>query len=248
MSLDLKNYDSLTNSEKTFLHFVLDNKELVIRSTATKIANLCGVSKTVAINTCQKLGFDGFNDLRYYLKNSDTKESKSKAFEIKDVEAALFDMVEKTLSLNRPELMEKVADKILNAECIYIISRGTSKAIGSYFSHILLTLNIKCINIPDYNLLDIIARKMNHDEVLIAMSLSGETSILVQTCKTVKAYGNTLISITGFSNNTIASISDYQLFCSSGSLNTASNDTESRLGMMTVIDYLCALIKAKMNK
>ncbi len=245
MGLDLKNYDSLTNSEKTFLHFVLDNTELVIRSTATKIAKLCGVSKTVAINACQKIGFDGFNDLRYYLKNNNVMTEESKTLEIKNIETALFDMVEKTLSLNRLELMEKVADKILNAECVYIISRGTSKAIGSYFSHILLSLNIKCINIPDYNLLDIIAKKMNHNEVMIAISLSGETSILVQTCKTVKAYGDTLISITGFSDNTIASISDYRLFCNSGSLDTTSHDTESRLGMMAVIDYLCALIKAK---
>ena len=69
MEFYIKNYDILTNTERDLLHYILDNEELVQKLTAAKLADRCGVSKTVVINMCQKLGFDGYNELKYYLKN-----------------------------------------------------------------------------------------------------------------------------------------------------------------------------------
>ena len=155
----------------------------------------------------------------------------------------LVDIVEKTLAINDEVAIDAIAKKICSAECVYVVSRGTSKAIGMYLTHLLLTLNIKCINIPDYNLLDIIAKKMSHNEVMIALSLSGETPIIVQIAKIVKAYGNSLITITAFSNSTLCMYSDYSLYFSSASLDTKNNDVVTRIGMMAVIDYVCSIGK-----
>lgn len=233
------NYDMLTNSERHLLHFILDNEDLVQKYTASKIAEKCGVSKTVVINMCQKLGFDGYNELKYFLKNKNNnilkKETNSKN--------SLLNIVEKTLLINDEKMLDSIAQKICEASCIYVVSRGTSKAVGMYLTHLLLTLNIKCINVPDYNLLDIIAKKMNHEEIMVALSLSGETPIIVQTAKIVKAYGNSLITITAFANSLLCSYSDYSLFFSSSSLDTKNNDTLTRIGMFIVVDQLINSIR-----
>lgn len=233
------NYDMLTNTERHLLHFILDNEDLVQKYTASKIAEKCGVSKTVVINMCQKLGFDGYNELKYFLKNKNKnilkKETNSKN--------SLLNIVEKTLLINDEKMLDSIAQKICEASCIYVVSRGTSKAVGMYLTHLLLTLNIKCINVPDYNLLDIIAKKMNHEEIMVALSLSGETPIIVQTAKIVKAYGNSLITITAFANSSLCSYSDYSLFFSSSSLDTKNNDTLTRIGMFTVVDQLINSIR-----
>ena len=76
MEFYIKNYDILTNTERDLLHYILDNEELVQKLTAAKLADRCGVSKTVVINMCQKLGFDGYNELKYYLKNTILKMKK----------------------------------------------------------------------------------------------------------------------------------------------------------------------------
>ncbi|MDY2781446.1 MAG: MurR/RpiR family transcriptional regulator [Bulleidia sp.] len=241
MEFYIKNYDILTNTERDLLHYILDNEELVQKLTAAKLADRCGVSKTVVINMCQKLGFDGYNELKYYLKNKNNNNQN--LVKEDNTKSLLVDIVEKTLAINDEVAIDAIAKKICSAECVYVVSRGTSKAIGMYLTHLLLTLNIKCINIPDYNLLDIIAKKMSHNEVMIALSLSGETPIIVQIAKIVKAYGNSLITITAFSNSTLCMYSDYSLYFSSASLDTKNNDVVTRIGMMAVIDYLISYLK-----
>lgn len=247
MEFYAKNYDLLTSTERDLLHFILDNEAQVEKSTATKIANACGVSKTVVINMCQKLGFEGFNELKYYLKNREKNQKTMRNLSPNLVQSALEDIVSKTLHLNNEKMLKEVSKKICDASCVYVISRGTSKAVGVYFTHLLLTLNIKCINIPDYNLLSIIAKKMTHDEVLIALSLSGETPIIVDTAKMVKAYGNSLITVTAFANSTLCSYSDYTLYFCSNKLDTKYEDIVSRLGMFTIVDYLVSYINEELN-
>ena len=241
MEFYIKNYDILTNTERDLLHYILDNEELVQKLTAAKLADRCGVSKTVVINMCQKLGFDGYNELKYYLKNKNNNNQN--LVKEDNTKSLLVDIVEKTLAINDEVAIDAIAKKICSAECVYVVSRGTSKAIGMYLTHLLLTLNIKCINIPDYNLLDIIAKKMSHNEVMIALSLSGETPIIVQIAKIVKAYVNSIITITAFANSTLCMNSDYSLYFSSASLDTKNNDVVTRIGMMAVIDYLISYLK-----
>lgn len=213
--------------------------------TCQKLANQCGVSKTVVINMSQKLGFEGYNDLRFFLKN---QKKDTPLEDIEAVENEIIHNVSKTIQLNKKEVMEKAATTIAQAKCVYIISRGTSKAVGNYFSHLLLTLNVKCINIPDYNLLSIIAKQMTHDEVLIAISLSGKTPIIVETAKVVKAYGNHLITITAFANSSLTQYSDLSLYCATSTTDTKVNDVVTRIGMFTIIDLLVHYVKNALNQ
>lgn len=151
------------------------------------------------------------------------------------------------MKLNKEENLKAAAESIVHSKCVYIISRGTSKAVGNYLSHLLLTLNVKCINIPDYNLLNIIARQMTHEEVLIAISLSGQTPIIVETAKTVKAYGNFLISLTAFSNNPLNQYGDISLYCSSSTTDTKVNDVVTRIGMFSIVDLLIHYVKIALH-
>lgn len=192
----------------------------------------------------QKLGFEGYNDLKFYLKNQKKVEPIES---LESVESSIINNVTRTMHLNKADMMMKTAKMIASAKCVYVISRGTSKAVGSYFSHLLLTLNVKCINIPDYNLLSIIAKQMTHEEVLIAISLSGNTPIIVETAKLVKAYGNALISLTAFTNSPLNRYSDVALFCSSSTTDTKVNDIVTRIGMFAVVDLLIHYVKVALR-
>lgn len=244
MEFYTENYELLTSSECVLLHYILDHLALVQKMTCQKLADQCGVSKTVVINMSQKLGFEGYTDLKFYLKNQNKIEPIES---LENVENSIISNVSRTVHLNKPETMVKTAEMIAKAKCVYVVSRGTSKAVGSYFSHLLLTLNVKCINIPDYNLLSIIAKQMTHEEVLLAISLSGHTPIIVETAKLVKAYGNSLISLTAFTNSPLNQYSDVALFCSSPTADTKVNDIVTRIGMFTVIDLLIHYVKMALH-
>lgn len=246
MDFYTNNYDLLTGSEKNLLHYILDNQEEVLKMTSQKLATQCNVSKTVVINMSQKLGFEGFNDLRFYLKNKTKEEQVLESIE--SVETEIINNVAKTMQLNHQSAMQKAAETIVNSKCVYIISRGTSKAVGSYFSHLLLTLNVKCINIPDYNLLSIIAKQMTHEEVLIAISLSGKTPIIVETAKVVKAYGNHLLTITAFSNSPLSQYSDLSLYSASNTTDTKFDDVVTRIGMFAIVDLLIHYVRKRLTQ
>ena len=240
------NYDLLTGSERSLLHYILDHPQTIQKMTCRKLADQCGVSKTVVINMSQKLGFEGYNDLRFFLKNR-AKETGPEA-SVETVEAEITGNVTKTMQLNKPENMRQAAQSIVNSQCVYVISRGTSKAVGNYLEHLLLTLNVKCINIPDYNLLNIIARQMTHEEVLIAISLSGKPPIIVETAKIVKAYGNALITLTAFSNSPLVQYGDLALYCSSSTTDTKIDDIVTRIGMFAVVDLLVHYVQVEQQK
>ena len=88
---------------------------------------------------------------------------------------------------------------------------------------------------------------MTHEEVLLAISLSGHTPIIVETAKLVKAYGNSLISLTAFTNSPLNQYSDVALFCSSPTADTKVNDIVTRIGMFTVIDLLIHYVKMALH-
>lgn len=244
MDFYTNNYDLLTASERDLLHYILDHPDQIQKMTCRRLADLCGVSKTMVINMSQKLGFEGYNDLRFYLKNQSKLSTQVESVET--VESEIISNISKTMRLNKPEVMRNVAHQIVNAKCMYVVSRGTSKAVGSYFSHLLLTLNVKCINVPDYNLLNIIACQMTHEEIMVAISLSGRTPIIVETAKTVKAYGNTLFTLTAFANCPLTQYSDVPLYCSSSTTNTKVNDVVTRIGMFAVVDLLIYYIRREL--
>ena len=136
MDFWLNNYDLLTGSERSLLHYILDHQETIQKMTCQKLADQCGVSKTVVINMSQKLGFEGYNDLRFFLKNRAKVAPMPASAET--VEAEITGNVSKTIQLNRPEILQKAARSIVNSQCVYIISRGTSKPVGYYLEHLLL--------------------------------------------------------------------------------------------------------------
>lgn len=99
------NYDLLTNSERSLLHYILDHPQTIQKMKCRKLADQCGVSKTVVINMSQKLGFEGYNDLRFFLKNR-VKET-GPAASVETVEAEITGNVTKTMQLNKPENMRQ---------------------------------------------------------------------------------------------------------------------------------------------
>lgn len=237
------NYDLLTEAERRILEYILQNKSFVLKMTSESIAKKCNVSKTVLINMTQKLGFEGFSDFKFNLKNQFSDE-KSDIGNFKNRDS-IIDSVEKTLQINSEETLDKVSEMILKSSCIYVLARGTSKPIASYLGHILLTMNMKCIVIPDYNLLKIIAHSMNKDELLIAISLSGDTPIIVETAKIVKIHGNQLISLTSFSNNELAKYSDLNVFGACDDSNTKNFDTISRIPLFIAVELIINHLKLK---
>lgn len=128
MEFYIKNYDILTNTERDLLHYILDNEELDQKLTAAKLADRCGVSKTVVINMCQKLGFDGYNELKYYLKNKNNNNQN--LVKEDNTKALLVDIVEKTLAINDEAVVDAIAKKYVRQNVFTLYLEVPLKQLG----------------------------------------------------------------------------------------------------------------------
>ena len=236
-------YESLTESEKRVFSYIYSNQAQTARMNIQAVANAAAVSKTVVINTCQKLGFEGFSDLKYHLKNQTSSENNHSPVSPSQLQSQIIDQVKRTISLANMDIFQKAARCIVEAKTTYIVGRGTSKAVASYLEHMFLILGIKCINLQDYNLISTVVEHIDVNEALIVVSLSGETSKALEVARIAKARNAAVISVTGFSMNTLSRIADIQLYCAADHVNTKSSDTNSRIGLFVVSDLLMNFVR-----
>lgn len=234
-------FNKLTNSEQKVFTYIYANQQKVIKMKINDLAKETFTSKTVIINLSQKLGFEGFSDLKYYLKSNNNVEDDIKVLE--DLQYGLKQNIEKTFVVIEAELYKIISRAVIEAKTVYVFARGTSKAAGYYLNHILLTIGIKCIFVKDYNLLTLVGNTLESDELVILISLSGNTEKILEVANIAKVKGCTTIAITSFGNNELSKISDYTLHCVSNDTETKFNDSISRIGMFIVIEMLVNSIK-----
>ena len=239
----IENYDELTNLEKRVVEYIMNSPEEIVNITANELSKRLFISKTSIINLSKKLGFDGFIELRYYVKDYViNKAKKDEVISFKDILNDIYEEVTKTLSLQSEDDIKAVAEKLVNSKTVYIIARGASKPIGDLLSTRLSMLRIKSIYIDDYNLIDVIGDRLMEDETLVLISLSGETEKIKNIAKVARAKSVDVIAITSFSNNTLQKIANYKLFCFSDEVETKNDDLISRLGLHTIAQLLITYI------
>ncbi|MGM9972809.1 MAG: MurR/RpiR family transcriptional regulator [Clostridiaceae bacterium] len=236
----------LTPSEEKVFEFIYNNRAKVTNMKITDLARDSYSSKTVIINMCQKLGFEGFSDFKYYLKTQN--KSEVEALGPKDSIATLEENIEKTFRLVDDKSYDRIAREIVNSGMVYIFARGTSKAAAYHLNHLLLTIGVKCIFVKDYNLLTLVSNTLKSNEIIVLISLSGMTEKILEAANIAKVKGAKRIAITSFENNELSRISDYALYCSSEDTKTKYNDSSSRIGMFIIIELLVADIKRVMEK
>ncbi len=237
------NYDKLTNLEKRIIKYIVKHPEEFIKSSSTDLAKKLYVSKTTVINLCKKIGFDGFAELKYYIK--DYLSNRNHVDNKRRYESSIKDLNEeviKTFAIQDEENIKKVADKIVKSKTVYVIARGASEPLGDILSSRLSMLRVRSIFIDDYNLIDVIGETIVEGETLVLLSVSGETEKIVRIAKMANARNVDVIAITAFYNSTLERLSDYKLFFFADNVSTKTNDLVSRLGMHAVIQLLIQYI------
>lgn len=238
-----ENYDQLTDLEKKIIEYIVANPKDILYLTANELAQKLYVSKTSIINLSKKLGFDGYSELRYFVKHHIESEEKAKLIpSFNDILMNIYEEVSKTLSLQKEENIKEIIDVIRNSRAVYIIARGASMPLADLFCSRLALLKIKSIFISDLNLIDVISENLSKGETLILMSLSGETQKIKTVAKKARALGIDVIALTSFSNNSLQKIANYKMFCFADNTETKYNDLVSRVGLHVLIQILISYL------
>jgi len=65
----------LTENDFLIWSYITNHKKNSLTMSINELAKQCNVSRTTIMRFCQKLGFDGFSEFKYHLKNELTQEN-----------------------------------------------------------------------------------------------------------------------------------------------------------------------------
>ncbi len=126
------------------------------------------------------------------------------------------DAVRNTLRL-REEIIEKAAKMILSSENIYLIAMGTSGHAGIASRHMFASISGI---VPVFELAsdfeDTVYDTLSEDDLVLAITQSGETTDTVSATKYAKELGTTVLAVTNVVGSSITRVADHTVITQAG--------------------------------
>lgn len=198
----------LSDTERDILAFMLVNEQFVADSTISALAHKTFTSTSSIIRLTKKLGFSGFAELKFFVKNSLLDSSQ----ETPDfLENGRKDILKTYEGLQNTDF-EPILRKISQARTIYCYGTGFAQRTAiQEFSKSMLACGKFTHVIPASSEFRGSIGVMGPEDLVIIASLSGETASALPTVRALAARKVPLIAITALGVNSISALADYSL-------------------------------------
>lgn len=197
---------SLNELELSLYNYIMKNSEKVVYMRIRELAKEAHVSTTTILRFCKKLDCEGFTEFKLkfkmYLEESNRRE-------LTDNTSMIIDFLKKSQSEEYNYKLNTVCNEINKAENIIFMGIGFSGILSKYAARYFSVIGKRSIYIDDpfYPL----PVDTSENYICIAISVSGETSEVIDNINKLKQKGSKIISITNNENSTLAKISDLNI-------------------------------------
>ena len=90
----------------------------------------------------------------------------------------------------------------------------------------------------DSTLMNIRAKQLGAEDLVVAMSVSGETSLLIAAANMAKSRGATIVSITSLGSNTLSDVADINVYVKSTRFMKEEIEVRSRVQLLILCEYI----------
>ncbi|GAA0360302.1 transcriptional regulator GenR [Alkalibacterium iburiense] len=180
-----RNFDRpITKSEAAVLDYLEENIRKVPNQTVVKVAQESYTSQASINRACKLMGFKGFSELKYAIKEDLNMIDSKTNRHIRDTEYFL----SKVNFNHSNELIKRIYSK---RNKILLFGLGASNVSAQYMTRQLLYLGIPAIIVSELQML-----KRFNDYSILILSNSGETQRCLQIIKEAKNLNMEILSIT----------------------------------------------------
>ncbi|MEN1894875.1 MurR/RpiR family transcriptional regulator [Staphylococcus nepalensis] len=244
---------SLTNlnpSEYRVAQYVIDHPHETINSSIQHLANLTNVSEATIVRLSKKIKCKGFQDLKMKIamelnnaneRGPDYDElnmNYSKESVINSISQSNIKSIKNTAQILSPEELEQAILILNKARKICVFGIGASSIIAEDLKQKLTRIDKWCEVGKSYDEQATLSANLTNEDVVIAISNTGQTEDMIQSLSLARDKGSQIISITKYSKNYIADLANINLFFSSVEKPVRSAAMSSRIAMLNVIDIL----------
>lgn len=223
----LEYLETLTPNEKEVANFIIKHQHDIQKLSITEIARKTYTSASTTVRLSQKLGFNGWKELKsqlieeiQYLKMHFREVDPNIPFQSHDaidtiaenIAHLLSDSIYDTLKLIDHDQLQKAISMMNQAKEIYIFAMGNAATCIVDFAYKMKRIG-KYVSI--YNNADDFPYAIefsNKDILSIFVSYSGETIELIPYAKRIKELQYPSIAMTSIGGNSLSALTDCQLY------------------------------------
>lgn len=202
-----ENYDTLDKNDIKLYSYIMQEKTDFIEKNLKEFSKKSKFNESSIVNFAKKIGLDGYSELKYLIK---WEREKIVDFDENEIDYTYNDI---SLSMNMIKglNLDGLFESLYNTNKIYLIYTGyIQKNLAEELKRNFLNIGIIAYTLDIKNDLDLLNKNIKRDDILIAISFSGENTILLDFIKKIRKK-IILVSITKLSNNKLSQISDYNL-------------------------------------
>lgn len=239
-----------TKSDKILIEYIKENKEDVIYKPISQIAKESGIGEATITRFSKKMGYNGLQDFKVTLAReiSGLKNRKIINRSIENDEGVmesarkLFNsnirILENTFNIIDGNDIEKATDMIINAKKVFFIGIGYSGMTAEDSNYKFSRIGFNCMSLDSSHNMIMMASLMDEDDVIVAISHSGETDEIIKTVNIAKANGASVISVTEDKSSRLRDVSDVNLGYFSGESILETGSISSKLAQFFIIDLV----------
>ncbi len=189
----------LTEVEHKLLQYIIQDIDQLEGVGVREIAKENFTSPAAIIRLAKKLGFNGYLEMYYYFKMNGTRPATDEIIDFQINGELLDDTIQEMKNFYRQN----------EEKFIFIYATGFSGIIGEYLYKKLLVNGIKVIFSSGQDSSGIIEHNVNHINMMIVISKSGETPKIIEKMALCSRYEIPTIAFTSPSENRVKELADY---------------------------------------
>lgn len=239
-----------TKSDKVLIKYIKENIEDVFYKSISQIAKESGIGEATITRFSKKMGYSGLQDFKVTLAR-EISGLKNRTIINRSIEndegvmesaRKLFNsnirILENTFNIIDGNDIEKATDMIINAKKVFFIGIGYSGMTAEDSNYKFSRIGFNCMSLDSSHNMIMMASLMDEDDVIVAISHSGETDEIIKTVNIAKANGASVISVTEDKGSRLRDISDVNLGYFSGESILETGSISSKLAQFFIIDLV----------
>lgn len=205
---DTEKVKGLNELEMVVYRYIIENVSALSSLTIREMAEAAHVSTSTILRTLTKLGFGGFSEFKYFIKEEQQKKERSFDY-FYDATVQVDHFLKRVNDDNYRDVLQPAVKMILNKRHIVFTGIGTSGTLGLYGSRYFTNMELNTYSLAD-PFAPIPPRGLENTLAII-LSVSGETEQMIEQAIAFKRYGAQVLSITNNENSTISRMADYNI-------------------------------------
>lgn len=241
------NQQKLRKSEAKVAAYVLANANDVIKMRIVDLASKSEVSEPTVIRFCRALGYDGFQSFKLQLAQQLGLGSVYTQFAVDDSDTVtdlrnkVFDTTIGSLLNVRdditPEILEEAINTISNARRVEFYGFGASGSVAADAQHKFFRLQLSTAAYTDPHIQHMSAISLGKEDVVVAISQSGETQALLQSVNLAREAGASVIGLAP-QNTSLSKLCNLAIYVNAEEDLEWFTPVSSRIAHLLVIDVI----------